>query len=88
MPDGGWVVDTPGIRSFGLGAVSPERVLKAFDDLAAAARDCPPGCTHLAGEPGCALDAAVRDGEADPQRLASLRRLLAARVSGRSAGAR
>jgi ribosome biogenesis GTPase / thiamine phosphate phosphatase len=80
MPDGGWVVDTPGIRSFGLGAVSPARVLSAFGDLAAAAAHCPPGCTHLAGEPDCALDRAVRDGEADPVRLASLRRLLAART--------
>jgi ribosome biogenesis GTPase len=83
IPDGGWVVDTPGIRSFGLGAVSPARVLRAFPDLAPAAQRCPPGCLHLEGEPSCALDGAVRDGAADPLRLASLRRLLGARTANR-----
>jgi ribosome biogenesis GTPase len=81
MPGGGWVVDTPGVRSFGLGAVSLDRVLRAFTDLAAAAGGCQPGCTHAEAEPDCALDAAVAAGEADPLRLASLRRLLAARTS-------
>jgi ribosome biogenesis GTPase len=79
VPGGGWVVDTPGVRSFGLGAVSPARVLSAFGELAEAATDCPPGCTHAEGLPDCALDAAVREGRAEPARLASLRRLLAAR---------
>ncbi|MGF7235018.1 MAG: ribosome small subunit-dependent GTPase A, partial [Frankia sp.] len=79
LPCGGWVIDTPGIRSFGLGAVSLERVLRAFPDLAPAAADCPPGCTHLADAPGCALDRAVADGQASAARLESLRRLLAAR---------
>jgi ribosome biogenesis GTPase / thiamine phosphate phosphatase len=79
VPAGGWVVDTPGIRSFGLGAVSTARVLAAFTDLAEAATRCPPGCTHADGLLDCALDEAVRAGDADPARLASLRRLLAAR---------
>lgn len=81
LPGGGWVVDTPGIRSFGLGAVSLDRVLRAFPDLAPAARDCPPGCTHLADAPHCALPARVADGHADAARLASLRRMLAARLA-------
>jgi ribosome biogenesis GTPase len=80
MADGGWVVDTPGVRSFGLGAVTPERVLAAFTDLAEATANCPPGCTHLDGLPDCGLDAAVAAGEADAARLSSLRRLLAARL--------
>jgi len=79
VPGGGWVVDTPGVRSFGLGAVSPARVLAAFEELAEAAVDCPPGCTHAEGLADCGLDEAVRAGRADPTRLASLRRLLAAR---------
>jgi ribosome biogenesis GTPase len=86
VPGGGWVVDTPGVRSFGLGAVSPSRVLAAFEELAEAATGCPPGCTHAEGLPDCALDEAVRDGRAEPARLASLRRLLAARGSERTAG--
>ena len=78
LPGGGTVVDTPGVRSFGLGAVTPARVLAAFPDLAEAAQSCPPGCSHAAGEPGCALDGQVARGEATPARLDSLRRLLAA----------
>ena len=76
LPGGGTVIDTPGVRSFGLGAVSPARVLAAFPDLAEAAERCPPGCTHAAGEPSCALDAAVTEGSASAARLDSLRRLL------------
>ena len=78
LPGGGTVIDTPGVRSFGLGAVTPERVLAAFPDLAAAAQSCPPGCDHLEGTPGCALDAAVAQGAASSARLESLRRLLVA----------
>ncbi len=82
LPGGGTVVDTPGVRSFGLGAVTPARVLAAFPDLGEAAQSCPPGCTHAEGEPGCALDAQVAGGEATPARLDSLRRLLAALSAG------
>jgi ribosome biogenesis GTPase len=59
LPGGGTVIDTPGVRSFGLGAVSPARVLAAFPDLAEAAASCPPGCDHLPETPGCALDGAL-----------------------------
>ncbi|MEV4902281.1 ribosome small subunit-dependent GTPase A [Citricoccus sp. NPDC055426] len=81
LPDspGAWLVDTPGIRSFGLGLVDRDRVVEAFDDLAPALADCPRGCSHADGEPGCALDGWVADGQAGSsgaERLASLRRLL------------
>ncbi len=58
LESGGWVVDTPGIRSFGLAHISPADVVAAFADLAAAAEDCPRGCTHLGppADPECALD--------------------------------
>lgn len=77
-----WVVDTPGIRSFGLGLVDPDRVIEAFDDLSPALADCPKGCTHAEGAIGCALDAWVAAGHAGPagpRRLESLRRLLSGR---------
>jgi len=78
LPGGGTCVDTPGVRSFGLGAVTGDRVLAAFPDLAEGAQLCPPGCTHLEGVVGCALDAWAEQGRASVARLVSLRRLLAA----------
>ena len=77
LPGGGTVIDTPGIRSFGLGAVTPAGVLAAFPDLKLAAEECPPGCDHLSA--GCALDSLVVDGEATAARLESYRRLLQSR---------
>ena len=80
LPDGdGWIVDTPGIRSFGLAHVRPEHLIEAFPDLDEVTEDCPRGCTHAEDEPECGLDEAVGNGEADPERVASFRRLLAAR---------
>jgi ribosome biogenesis GTPase len=77
LPEGGTVIDTPGIRSFGLAHVTPDDVLAAFDDLAEAALDCPPGCGHTAQDPDCALDAWADAGPpARRERLESLRRLL------------
>jgi ribosome biogenesis GTPase / thiamine phosphate phosphatase len=77
LPGGGWVIDTPGIRSFGLAHVDPSRVVAAFPDLAGGTAACPRSCSH--DEPECGLDAWVAAGHADPARLDSLRRLLRAR---------
>ncbi|HKE69044.1 MAG TPA: ribosome small subunit-dependent GTPase A [Nocardioidaceae bacterium] len=79
LPFGGWIVDTPGIRSFGLAHVDLGHVLSAFGDLAAATANCPRGCTHTAAEPECGLDEAVAAGQIDPRRVDSFRRLLASR---------
>jgi ribosome biogenesis GTPase len=75
----GWIVDTPGIRSFGLAHVQPEHLIGAFPDLDEMTEDCPRGCTHAEDEPECGLDEAVTAGDADPERVGSFRRLLAAR---------
>ncbi len=72
----GWLIDTPGLRGFGLGHVSTARVVEAFGDLAGGTAGCPPGCDHLS--PGCALDAWAREHDAGA-RLDSLRRLLRSR---------
>jgi ribosome biogenesis GTPase len=78
LPDRcGWVIDTPGVRSFGIAHVNLDRVIRAFPDLEAGTAACPRGCSH--DEPDCALDAWVTAGHADPDRLASLRRLLRSR---------
>ena len=75
VPTGGWIIDTPGVRTFGLGHVDPANILRGFPDLAAVAEDCPRGCRHDSTEPECALDAAVSDGRLSPERLESFRRM-------------
>jgi ribosome biogenesis GTPase len=78
LPDGGWVVDTPGVRSFGLAHVSRERLVTCFPDLAPGTAACPTDCDHLDREV-CELDAWVEAGHAAAERLDSLRRLLVTR---------
>lgn len=78
----GWVIDTPGVRSFGLGHVTPESILKGFTDLADIIAACPRGCEHHADSPDCALDEAIethRLDDAGVSRVESLRRLIAER---------
>jgi ribosome biogenesis GTPase len=79
LPGGGWVIDTPGVRSFGLAHVTADDLLEAFDDLLPATAECPPGCDHSGPGIGCALDGLVASGGASPGRLTSFRRLLASR---------
>lgn len=80
----GWIIDTPGIRSFGLGHVNTDRLVDAFADLAVIAADCPRGCTHLPDAPDCALVERVERGgdlgEIGRLRLDSLQRLLGSLV--------
>jgi len=73
----GWVVDTPGIRSFGLAHIQPDDVLLAFSDLAEAIADCPRGCGHMGApaDPECALDALTGPAAG---RVAAARHLLTA----------
>jgi ribosome biogenesis GTPase len=78
LPDGGWVVDTPGIRSFGLAHVSRERLVECFPDLIGGTAACPSDCDHLDPDV-CELDAWVSAGNATADRLDSLRRLLVTR---------
>ena len=75
----GWIIDTPGIRSFGLGHIDPKNLLRSFEDLWETIRSCPRGCTHLADSPDCALDEAIATESLGPQgasRVDSLRRLM------------
>ena len=80
LPGGGWIIDTPGLRSFGLGHIAADRVVQAFPDLAEGVAGCPPNCTHLTDE--CALDDWVAEHDTNgalAARLDSLRRLLRSR---------
>ncbi|WP_414121660.1 ribosome small subunit-dependent GTPase A [Corynebacterium nuruki] len=72
---GGWIIDTPGIRSFGLAHIEPDQVIDAFEDLRDVVDDCPRGCTHLGppADPECALDTLTG---ASARRVAAVRLLL------------
>ena len=67
----GYVVDSPGLRGFGLVDLEPEEIAKYFPEMLRVADDCrfiP--CTHT-HEPGCAVKAAVDRGEISPERYNS-----------------
>jgi ribosome biogenesis GTPase len=76
LQTGGWVIDTPGIRSFGLAHIEPDDVVLAFSDLADVIEECPRGCAHMGppADPECALDALTGPAA---RRVAAARRLLA-----------
>ncbi|CAB4677992.1 unannotated protein [freshwater metagenome] len=75
----GWIIDTPGIRAFGLSHIDTKRIVDAFTDLSEVAANCLSNCSH--SESSCSLDAwAAPGGVSNPERsarLASLRSLLA-----------
>ncbi|MEX3609580.1 ribosome small subunit-dependent GTPase A [Rothia sp. LK2588] len=74
-----WIIDTPGIRSFGLAHVEKDTIVAAFSDLVAGSSDCPKGCSHASTAEDCGIAAYVEAGHAGPAgpaRLMSLRKLL------------
>lgn len=78
VPRDGWIIDTPGIRSFGLAHVAAEGLIEKFPDLDELTETCPRGCGHTAEDPECGLDEGLAAGVADAERIESFRRLLAA----------
>ena len=76
VPGGGRIVDTPGVRSFGLAHVSANDVLRGFSDLEEVADECPRGCQHREGELDCELGKLSNPREVE--RVASFHRLLEA----------
>jgi ribosome biogenesis GTPase len=75
LPDGGLVIDTPGLRELQLWDAGAEALDATFADIEELAADCRFGdCTH-AHEPECAVLAAVESGELPPERLQSWRKL-------------
>jgi len=71
----GWIIDTPGVRSFGLAHVERDRVIGAFPEFAPAIAHCPRNCSH--DEESCALNHWPELSESARARLNNLRRLLA-----------
>jgi ribosome biogenesis GTPase len=70
----GWIIDTPGVRSFGIAHIQPSRVLSAFPEFNEAIANCQKNCSH--NEPGCALNNWPALTNQHIARLASLRRVL------------
>ena len=74
LPNGGWIIDTPGVRSFGLEHIDKSRVIASFTEFASVIASCPKNCSH--DEATCALNNYVRTSPQASSRLASLQRLL------------
>lgn len=78
LPDGGDLIDSPGIREFSLWPLEPAELMRAFVEFRPFLGQCRfRDCSHQ-HEPGCALRAAVEEGIIHPQRLASYQHILAA----------
>ena len=78
LANGGWIIDTPGIRAFGLSHLNRDRIIESFPDIYQVIQKCMPNCSHH--ENSCALGPWI---ESDPDlraerltRVTSLRSLL------------
>ncbi len=86
--DGGWIVDTPGVRSFGLGHVTADSIQAGFEDLSEFLTACPKACRHGLDQADCGLVQADQAGELSDRllaRAASLRLLLGHTASSETA---
>jgi ribosome biogenesis GTPase len=82
LPYGGFVVDTPGLKEFGVWEATADELTRAFPDIARHAGDCRfPDCSHQI-EPDCAVRDAVESGVIDPGRYASYQKILEETLEG------
>lgn len=71
LETGGWVIDTPGLRGFGLVNLEKDEISRYFPEMLKISGDCRfTPCTHT-HEPGCAVKEAVEDGRISPERYSS-----------------
>jgi len=80
IPEGGWIIDTPGVRSFGLGHVTKSSIVEGFPELRAYTLECPKACNHLEDSSECALAQALQTKlltDQETARAHSLQRLMA-----------
>ena len=76
LPEGGWLIDTPGIKGFGLLEIAPEELYMYFPEILRLSKGCRfANCTHV-HEPGCAVIAAVEEGTISPWRYESYLKIL------------
>ncbi len=77
LPGGGRLIDSPGVRDFGLTHVAPEAVFSGFREFSPYSGQCRfRDCQHQS-EPGCALTAAVDSGEISSERFESYQQIVA-----------
>ena len=83
LAGGGWIIDTPGIRAFGLSHLNKDRIIESFPEIYQVTQSCMPNCSH--SEASCALNAWIEsDAAAKSERLirvTSLRSLLEVKPS-------
>ncbi|MDF7670660.1 small ribosomal subunit biogenesis GTPase RsgA [Orbaceae bacterium ESL0721] len=76
LPNGGEIIDSPGIREFGLWHLEPEQVISGFREFTNYLGGCQfRDCNHL-DTPGCALQQALEEGKIAPSRLENYHRIL------------
>ena len=83
LENGGWIIDTPGIRAFGLSHLNKDRMIESFPDIYQVTQTCMPNCSHH--EVSCSLNRWI---ESDPalkverlRRVTSLRSLLEVKLA-------
>jgi ribosome biogenesis GTPase len=77
LEGGGWCIDTPGIKSFGVWDLDPDEIINYFSDLFEIREKCRyPNCRHR-GEEGCVVPDAIEEGVIHPIRYASYLALVA-----------
>lgn len=77
LGEGTWIVDSPGMKVFGLAHLEPSRIAEAFVEMRPFLGHCRfRDCRH-GEEPDCAITSAVDDGRIAPHRLALLHTLIA-----------
>lgn len=82
LRDGTRIVDTPGVRAFGLTRLSPRELVGAFPELEALSARCAwSDCAHLEDQ-GCAVRGAAESGALPPARYAAFRRIAASLAAG------
>lgn len=71
LPEGGWLIDTPGVKGFGSFDMRPEEISSYFPEIFKISKDCRfNNCSHT-HEPGCAVMQAVVDGRVAESRYES-----------------
>lgn len=77
LPNGGDLIDSPGVREFGLWEVSPEELAEGFIEFRPYLGRCKFNDCQHEGQPGCAIQQAIDEGKISRQRFESYRRILA-----------